>query len=325
MKKLVSIIVPIYNVEQYLDRCIESLVTQSYINLEIILIDDGSKDTSGDICDLWAQRDKRIRLVHKENGGLSDARNKGLDIATGDIISFIDSDDYISKYFYEKLINIMEQTDSDIVECQFKKFNENERVNYLNKENIEFISFNTEEAIKNLILNCELSTTVWNKIYKTSVIKKLKFRVGKTNEDDFYTYLAFDNAKKITKLQDELYYYLQRPESIMGKIYKLNRLDEIEAKYERLKYIEKNYKNLILIAKQDTIFGSLYAYQRLLKDGEESDIEKGKKILSEYINRISFTKRDYSNLNFKNKIWIKLGKISLELTCRIRNFLEIGF
>ena len=91
MKKLVSIIVPIYNVEQYLDRCIESLVTQSYINLEIILIDDGSKDTSGDICDLWAQRDKRIRLVHKENGGLSDARNKGLDIATGDIISFIDS------------------------------------------------------------------------------------------------------------------------------------------------------------------------------------------------------------------------------------------
>ena len=119
MKKLVSIIVPIYNVEQYLDRCIESLVTQSYINLEIILIDDGSKDTSGDICDLWAQRDKRIRLVHKENGGLSDARNKGLDIATGDIISFIDSDDYISKYFYEKLINIMEQTDSDIVECQF--------------------------------------------------------------------------------------------------------------------------------------------------------------------------------------------------------------
>ena len=224
-----------------------------------------------------------------------------------------------------KMINIMEQTDSDIVECQFKKFNENERVNYLNKENIEFISFNTEEAIKNLILNCELSTTVWNKIYKTSVIKKLKFRVGKTNEDDFYTYLAFDNAKKITKLQDELYYYLQRPESIMGKIYKLNRLDEIEAKYERLKYIEKNYKNLILIAKQDTIFGSLYAYQRLLKDGEESDIEKGKKILSEYINRISFTKRDYSNLNFKNKIWIKLGKISLELTCRIRNFLEIGF
>ena len=139
MKKLVSIIVPIYNVEQYLDRCIESLVTQSYINLEIILIDDGSKDTSGDICDLWAQRDKRIRLVHKENGGLSDARNKGLDIATGDIISFIDSDDYISKYFYEKLINIMEQTDSDIVECQFKKFNENERVNYLNKENLSVL------------------------------------------------------------------------------------------------------------------------------------------------------------------------------------------
>lgn len=325
MKKLVSIIVPVYNVEQYLDKCIESLVTQSYINLEIILVNDGSKDTSGEICDLWAKKDKRIKVIHKKNGGLSDARNRGLDIVTGDIISFIDSDDYISKYFYEKLINIMEQTDSDIVECQFKKFNENERVNYLNKKNIEFISFNTEEAIKNLILNCELSTTVWNKIYKTSVIKKLKFRVGKTNEDDFYTYLAFDNAKKITKLQDELYYYLQRPGSIMGKIYKLNRLDEIEAKYERLKYIEKNYKNLILIAKQDTIFGSLYAYQRLLKDGEESDIEKGKKILSEYINRISFTKRDYSNLNFKNKIWIKLGKISLELTCRIRNFLEIGF
>lgn len=325
MKKLVSIIVPVYNVEQYLDKCIESIVTQSYINLEIILVDDGSKDKSGEICDIWAKKDRRIKVIHKKNGGLSDARNKGLDIVTGDIISFVDSDDYVSEYFYEKLINIMEQTNSDIVECEFKKFNENEIVDYTNKDTIEFISFNTEDAIKNLILNCRLSTTVWNKIYKTNVIKRLKFRVGKTNEDDFYTYLAFNNAKKITKVQDELYYYLQRPESIMGKVYKLNRLDEIEAKYERLKYIERNYKNLVLIAKQDTILGSLYAYQRLLKDGEKSDIEKGKKILNEYINKVSFTQRDYSNLSFKNKIWIKLGKISLELTCRIRNLLEIGF
>lgn len=325
VKELVSIIVPIYNVEPYLDKCINSLVRQTYTNLEIILVDDGSKDKSGEICDLWAKKDNRIKVIHKKNGGASDARNKGLDIALGDIISFIDSDDYISIYFYEKLINIMEQTNADIVECGFTMFNKKEKINDSSINNFDFKSFNTQEAMQELILNHNLSTIPCNKIYKRHVIDKLRFKVGKINEDDFFTYLTFDNAKKITKVNTELYYYLQREDSTMGKIYQLNRLNEIEAKYERFKYIEKKYKDLTLLAKQDVLFSCMYSYQRLLKTKQIYEINKGKKILKQYIDKILFTKSDYKELDIKHKIWVILGKKSLGITCRIRNLFNIGF
>lgn len=324
MDKLISVIVPIYNVENYLVKCIESIINQTYSNLEIILVDDGSPDNCHIICDEYAKRDSRIRVIHKKNGGLSDARNAGLDIATGEYIGFVDSDDYISLHFYQRLMNVMEISDSDIVECGIKKFKNTDKIYDIENNKLDFITFNTYEAMEDLILNNILSVTVWNKLYKREIIDKLRFKVGKTNEDDFYTYLAFDNANKISKLDEELYYYLQREDSIMGKSYKLNRLDEIEAKYERLKFIEKNYKNLILLAKMDVMFGCLYAYQQLLLTGQKTDIKKGKAILNKYIEKILFTEEEYRNLDIKNKIWMKLEKKSLQVTCVLRNFLNIG-
>ncbi|WP_307993505.1 glycosyltransferase [uncultured Intestinibacter sp.] len=324
MNQKISVIVPIYKVEDYLHRCVDSIINQTYTNLEIILVDDGSPDNCPMICDEYAEKDNRIKVIHKKNGGLSDARNAGLDIATGEYIGFVDSDDYISLSFYERLMNIMIVTESDIVECGVKKFKDSNEICDVKYENLNFSTFSTLEAMQNLITNHILSTTVWNKIYKREIIDKLRFKVGKTNEDDFYTYLAFDNASKITKLNEELYYYLQREDSIMGKRYKLNRLDEIEAKYERLKYIEENYKNLILLAKKDVMFGCLYAYQQLLRNGKKTDIKKGQVILNKYIDKILFTKDDYMNLDIKNKIWMKLEKKSLQGTCRLRNFFNIG-
>ena len=263
LQEKISVIVPIYNVEDYLHRCVDSIINQTYTNLEIILVDDGSPDNCLKICDEYAKKDSRIKVVHKKNGGLSDARNAGLEIATGEYIGFVDSDDYISLYFYEKLMNVIKVSGSDIVECGVKKFTENNEINDVENSKLDFKIFNKFEAMQNLIMNKILSVTVWNKLYKKDVIDKLRFKVGKTNEDNFFTYLAFDNANKISKLDDELYYYLQRENSIMGESYKLNRLDEIEAKYERFKFIEKNYKNLTLLAKKDVMFGCLYAYQQL--------------------------------------------------------------
>ena len=306
MNKKISVIIPIYKVENYLHRCVESIINQTYDNLEIILVDDGSPDNCPIICDEYAKKDSRIRVIHKKNGGLSDARNAGLDIATGEYIGFVDSDDYISVNFYQRLMNVMKVSNSDIVECEIKKFKDTDRVDDIENNKLDFITFNTDEAMEDLILNNILSVTVWNKLYKRETIEKLRFKVGKTNEDDFYTYLAFDNANKISKLDDKLYYYLQREDSIMGKSYKLNRLDEIEAKYERLKFIEKKYKNLILLAKENVMFGCLYAYQQLLRNGQKTDIKKGKVILKKYIENVLFTKEDYMNLDTKNKIWVKL-------------------
>lgn len=324
LQEKISVIVPIYNVEDYLHRCVDSIINQTYTNLEIILVDDGSPDNCLKICDEYAKKDSRIKVVHKKNGGLSDARNAGLEIATGEYIGFVDSDDYISLYFYEKLMNVIKVSGSDIVECGVKKFTENNEINDVENSKLDFKIFNKFEAMQNLIMNKILSVTVWNKLYKKDVIDKLRFKVGKTNEDNFFTYLAFDNANKISKLDDELYYYLQRENSIMGESYKLNRLDEIEAKYERFKFIEKNYKNLTLLAKKDVMFGCLYAYQQLLKNGQERDIKKGKYILNKYIKSVLFTKNDYLDLDIKTKIWITMEKKSLKYTCILRNFFNIG-
>lgn len=320
----ISVIVPIYKVEDYLHRCVDSIINQTYTNLEIILVDDGSPDNCPMICDEYAKKDSRIRVIHKKNGGLSDARNAGLDIARGEYIGFVDSDDYISLHFYQRLMNVMKASDSDIVECGIKKFKASDKIDDIENNELDFTTFNTDEAMENLILNNILSETVWNKLYKREVIEKLRFKVGKTNEDNFYTYLAFDNANKISKLDGKLYYYLQREDSIMGKGYKLNRLDEIEAKYERLRFVEKNYKNLILSAKKDVMFGCLYAYQQLLLHGKKNDIKKGRSILKKYVDNILFAKEDYMDLDTKNKIWIKLEKKSLQGTCRLRNFFNIG-
>lgn len=324
MKDKISVIVPIYNVEQYLDKCVNSLVNQTYKNLEIILVNDGSTDNCSVICEKWSKLDSRIIVVNKKNGGLSDARNAGLEVATGELIGFVDSDDYISVFFYERLVQIMNFSNADIVECGVKNFYENEKITDSNKIDINFKAFNTKEAMKNLITNQYLTTTVWNKLYKRNIIDGLRFRFGKTNEDDFFTYLAFDKAKRIAKIDTKMYYYLQRENSIMNKAYKLNRLDEIEAKYERYKYIEENYNDLLILSKKDVVFSSLYAYQKLLETGDKLNIKKGKSILKEYIKNISFSLQDFVRLDLKNKIWIILIKISFGFTCRVRSFLNIG-
>lgn len=324
MSKKISIIVPIYNVEMYLDKCISSLINQTYKNLEIILVNDGSNDNCIEICKKWSEIDSRIVVVNKENGGLSDARNFGLNIATGDLIGFVDSDDYISIFFYEKLIKIMEESNSDIVECGVKNFKENEEISDSNEECINLKYFTTKEAMKNLLIGKVLSVTVWNKLYKKSVINDLRFRLGKTNEDDFFTYLVFDNANKIASIDNEMYYYLYRENSIMNSGYKLNRLDEVEAKYERYKYIEKYYNDMIILSKKDVLFSSLYAYQKLLVYGSELDRKKGKYILKKYIDNIKFSSKEWNMIDLKNKIWILSMKISFNFTCKIRNMLNIG-
>ena len=155
MNSLISVIVPIYNVEKYLDRCVESIINQTYKNLEIILVDDGSPDNCTQMCDDYAKKDSRIRVVHKENGGLSDARNAGMEVATGEYVSFIDSDDYISLDFYETLFQTMIDNDSDIVECSVVKFYENGKFDeYSDDQMIK--NFNTVDGLEGLIVKTPL-------------------------------------------------------------------------------------------------------------------------------------------------------------------------
>ena len=249
MEELISVIVPIYNVEKYLNKCIESIINQSYSNLEIILVDDGSKDSSGIMCDSYILKDKRIKVIHKENGGLSDARNVGLDKAKGEYIVFIDSDDWIDEKMIEILYNIVKKNNSDISICDyFLAYNEEIQTQ---KEDIEVINLSNIEALKK-IYDKDLGVCMivaWNKLYKRNLFKDdIRYPYGKIHEDEFTTYKLLYKAEKISYTNQKMYYYRQRENSITSSFNK-KRLDCLEAFDERVKYMKYIVKNEYLYRK----------------------------------------------------------------------------
>ena len=191
---LISIIVPIYKVEQYLGRCVESIVNQTYKNLEIILVDDGSPDNCPAMCDNWACKDARIKVVHKQNGGLSDARNAGMDIAKGEYIAFVDSDDYVRSDMYELLYNNMQENESDISACGVEMVREDETPIAMLTPLGSYV-LNNEEAMIAIIEEDVLKQPVWYKLYKLKCVQNNYFPVGKYHEDIFWSYLAVAKAK----------------------------------------------------------------------------------------------------------------------------------
>lgn len=216
---LISIVVPIYKVEQYLDECVESLIRQTYKNIEIILVDDGSPDRCPQMCDEWATRDNRIQVIHKKNGGLSSARNTGKDVAQGEFIGFVDSDDFVDERMYEKLL---QGFDSDknvgITAVKILSYVDGKKKPFRKDWDIfEHRVVKPEDfAIK--MIGQECSFTAWNKLYKASLVKNVDFKAGRNNEDTRYMY---DLSKEIVahnlcllEVPYPAYYYRIRPESI---------------------------------------------------------------------------------------------------------------
>jgi len=247
-KDKISIIVPIYKVEQYLERCITSITAQTYKDVEIILVDDGSPDNCGKICDTYAKADKRIKVIHKSNGGLSDARNVGIDNSTGEYIIFIDSDDWIDIDMVQVLYNVIKKYDADIAECSYR----NHYPEFIKEET----SCNGEVIIADPIfaLECMLDwkyykTNAWNKLYKRSVIGDIRYPKGRIHEDEFTTYKYFYRAKKLVYVDVSKYNYdRSRVDSITGEKFREDNLDACWAFRERLDFFEKN--NLKMLEKK---------------------------------------------------------------------------
>ena len=242
MKDLISVIVPIYKVEELLPRCINSLLNQTHKNLEIILVNYGSPDKCGEICDQYAKKDKRIKVIHKENGGLSDARNCGLKIASGEYIAFVDSDDYIHNKMYEILLDNLKKNHADMSICMIKnvvELNPIEDESTL-KQNIKCYSKN--ECHFNLFNELYLPTEVaWNKIYKKELWDNLEYPVGKLHEDEYVIHHLIERCNKVVYTNLELYYYYNNQNGITKK-FNVKRLDAIEA-FEDRKQFYKNIKN----------------------------------------------------------------------------------
>lgn len=291
----ISIVVPIYNNEKVLESCLNSIVSQTYKNLEIILVNDGSTDNSKFICEDFKSKDNRIILINKENGGLSSARNAGIDIATGEYISFIDSDDYIINDFYEYLISILEKNNfPDIVQASFSRINV-EKIKYTNEilENENRILEEKVQTLSNIEALEKLYgpsleeyvdfVVVWNKLYKTKLFDNIRFPIGRLHEDEYTTYKLLYNSKKIIKSNKKIYGYIQTSNSIMRTSISQKRIDDTLDAYENVYSFFEKENQVILMAKAKRRYLE-YCIELIEKiEKEEKNIENKLKV--EYLSK----------------------------------------
>ena len=316
----ISLIVPVYKVEPYLDKCVSSIVNQTYTNLEIILVDDGSPDSCPTMCDAWAEKDSRIRVIHKPNGGLSDARNAGMTVATGELMAFVDSDDWIVPDMYEYLYQRLTEDNSDIAVCGVQMVWEDKKLCRMLTRAGSCV-LNQEEAMRAIIEESWLKQPVWYKLYKTDLIRDILFPMGKCHEDVFWSYQAVGSAKKVSVSDHVGYYYLQRGGSIMGAGYSLKRLDAVEAKVQRCAYIQERFPALSPLAIKDLWFTCIYQGQLALRALNKAEAEK---ILTYFENLVETHPFQMEGCSLKERLWLNMAKSSLAVACRIRNALKIG-
>ena len=240
---LISVIIPVYNVEKYMHQCIDSVINQTYKKLEIILIDDGSTDKSGQICEEYAKKDSRIVVVHKENGGLSDARNLGIDICSGEYLTFVDSDDWISHDMVYCLLNNIKATGADISIGQYKKVFDN---NYKksDKKN-KFVKLNKKEGIYQFYVKRRFSCHACEKLYNKKLFENIRYPKGKLYEDEYTTYKLLWQSDNIVCTDKVCYYYYIRRDSISHAKFNERQLDKLDAYDRVLDYFEQKMPEIV--------------------------------------------------------------------------------
>lgn len=308
MQEKISIIVPVYNVEAYLERCVESILKQTYTNLEILLVNDGSTDKSGELCDKLALRDHRIRVIHKENGGLSDARNRGIDEASSNLIGFIDSDDYIDEDMYETLYRQMVASKADLSMCGH--YDVYHQIPEKQVAEIKTWELMPEEAIKMVMEAKILSVTAVNKLYKKALFEQLRFRIGKIAEDAFIMVDLIHQCSKIVATNEKKYYYVHRENSITTQKFSLKFLNVIEAYEQNAKIISENYPDLYDVAIMRLNWAYFYVLDRLLVDNDFKD-----KVLEDRL--ISYLKKNKKSILMDSR-FTRARKMSFLALCLSR-------
>lgn len=246
-KPLISIIVPIYKVEKYLEKCIDSILSQTYKDIQVILVDDGSPDGCPAICDRYVEKDERVVVIHKPNGGLSDARNAGLNVARGEFISFVDSDDFIADNFCDILLKAINRENADMAICNYQVVDENghsiqEKNLYLPIRD-ECIS--SQEFIEGYCGKYGWHYVIaWNKIYKRELFENVKYPVGKQHEDAFVIHHLVSQCNRIACVKNVLYFYVQRQGSIMSQI-SVRNMDLGDALIDQYKFAKKSGNELL--------------------------------------------------------------------------------
>ena len=288
---LISIVVPVYNVEKYLKKCVNSLCNQTYKNIEILLIDDGSTDNSRIICDELKQNDNRIKVLHKTNQGLSSARNEGIKLASGKLLAFVDSDDFIEKDMMELLYKNLIEYNADISVCGYIMVYKDKNVFISNNEDI--VVYKRIEALEKMFLKNDIGMIFCNKLFKKDLFKNIEFPLFKNFEDINTMYKIINKADKIVYDPSEKYYYIQRENSINGKNFKSKKFnnkiyDLYDAVNEVYEFIRKNYTKILYKASLGCINNLLRVNNQLIiyKIRDDNVSEKTKRIIKENYKKI---------------------------------------
>jgi len=290
---VISIIVPVYNVEKYLDYCVESIVNQTYKKLEIILVDDGSNDNSPEKCDLWAEKDSRIKVIHKNNGGVSSARNAGLDVACGEYIGFVDSDDYIDKDMYLCLLNEISKSNAKIACCQSVTVSDQSKDFCEPIKSYDVVCLNSTETIEE-IFAFKMGTSVWRRLFHRSLFEELRFPVGEINEEFPLIVPLSVRADTTVYVKRALYYYRDRSDSITGTLHLS--LNTLRCVNKNLALIEKQLSDYnFLHIKNYSLFAaknSFYMLLSIIKNCVDIDGEL-KELYDAYFNRLKTNSKEF--------------------------------
>lgn len=315
---LVSVIVPIYNIQDYLEKCIESIINQEYHNLEILLINDGSTDDSYKICLNYETIDNRIKVINKENGGLSDARNKGIECSTGEYVVFIDGDDYVSPDYIKKLLKAITETQADVALCAFSiidgKYNKTEAI--LLSE-LNGVVSGRDLLVAGMSKYGYKYIVVWNKMYKKELFDNIKFEKGKLYEDEYIHFKLFWICKIVAVINEPLYYYVQREGSIIQSPMTIQKINEkCEMHRERIKfYEEKGEKQLFYSACQMYCNWLVECMRSQLDLMDKSYKYKLQKDMRKYVNSAQRKKDNHYTLKIQNI----LGYINLSIAAYIKS------
>lgn len=316
MNELISIIVPIYNVEKYLERCLSSLVNQTYKNIEIILVDDGSLDNSSFLCDDWAKKDKRICVIHKDNGGLSDARNAGLDIAKGAYVLFVDSDDFVDLDMCEKL-SIYIHNNVDIVSFGFKRVYDDHEDPFVDLFDVK--KFNNLEAFASYIQRKDFTHMVCDKMFSLKLFDELRFCKNRLAEDLAICFKLFGRAENVISIKRTFYNYYIRSDSIMGVGSEKLCCDVYKGECEAYEYGNKNYPQFKQMNDTRFINQSMKIYLKLIKLHKRSeDDELVQKILK------SINQLNIKTLPFKTKMFYSIFKVNKTFAWQIFKILKLS-
>ena len=321
MDDLISVILPVYNVEKYIDRCLESVLNQTYKNIEIILVDDGSKDNCPKICDEYAKKDNRVRVIHKTNGGLSDARNAGIKIAKGKYITLIDSDDYVEKDYVDFLYNLIQESNAKMSICSHTVLYENGT--RLEKATHEHSILDAKTTLKRILYDDGIDLSAWAKMYKKELFDTVQYPKGRLFEDAATTYLLIDQCDKIAIGSESKYYYIIRSNSITTKSFSPKKMQLIQSTKEMCEYVKDKYPDLEKATDRRLMYAYLSTLSQLANSKEKYPNEQ--KEIMKYIkpNRKqilkdkNITKRDrlglYSTIfgfNFYKYIWALYKKLT---------------